>query len=51
MKINQFEDIESWKIARILATDIYTMCEKFRDFGFRDQITRAVISISNNIAE
>ncbi len=51
MKITQFEDIESWKIAQNLARDIYAVCENFRDYGFRDQITRATVSISNNIAE
>lgn len=51
MKITQFEDIESWKIAQNLAREIYSLCENFRDYGFRDQLTRATVSISNNIAE
>lgn len=51
MKINQFEEIESWKLARNLATQIYPHFRDNRDFSFRDQITRATISISNNIAE
>jgi four helix bundle protein len=51
MKINQFEEIESWKLARNLATEIYALFRDSRDFSFRDQITRATISISNNIAE
>lgn len=51
MKIKQFEDIESWKLARDLATKIYSLFKDNRDYAFRDQITRATISISNNIAE
>jgi four helix bundle protein len=51
----QFEDLHVWQEARILARGIY---EKFgigspaeRDFGFRDQIQRAAVSVMNNIAE
>jgi len=34
-----------------LAVDIYLIFEDIRDFGFKNQIQRAVVSISNNIAE
>ncbi len=54
MKIKKFEDIESWKKARRLTNDIYQMTGtgKFaRDFGLKDQIRRASISILSNIAE
>ena len=53
-KIRKFEDIESWKRARKLANEIYsvTTVGKFtRDFGLRDQIRRASVSILSNIAE
>jgi four helix bundle protein len=53
-KISKFEDIESWKRARMLTTEIYTITSsgKFsRDFALRDQIRRAAISILSNIAE
>src|SRR5947207_2947186 len=53
-KIRKFEDIESWKRARKLANEIYnvTAVGRFtRDFGLRDQIRRASISILSNIAE
>lgn len=53
-KIKKFEDIESWKRARKLTKDIYTVTaqDKFsRDFGLRDQIRRATVSILSNIAE
>ena len=54
MKIRKFEDIESWKKARRLTNEIYqiTGTGRFaRDFGLRDQIRRASISMLSNIAE
>ena|SRR5947209_10603928 len=53
-KIERFEDMEAWKTARELARLIYQVTsngELARDFGLRDQIRRAVVSISSNIAE
>ncbi len=51
MKIERFEDIEAWKEARTLAKDIYALFAWCHDFGFRDQIQRASVSIMSNIAE
>jgi len=54
MKIKTFEDIESWKKARALTNEIYkiTGAGTFaRDFGLKDQIRRASVSILSNIAE
>tara|TARA_R110002050_G_scaffold22726_4_gene61821 strand:- start:3873 stop:4229 length:357 start_codon:yes stop_codon:yes gene_type:complete len=51
MKIQKFEDIIAWQKAQDLAVVIYKTFENSRDFGFRDQIQRASVSISNNIAE
>jgi four helix bundle protein len=54
MKIKKFEDLESWKKARRLTNGIYeaTAAGTFtRDFGLKDQIRRASISILSNIAE
>lgn len=51
MKIKRFEDIIAWRKARILSVDIYKTFEKSKDFGFKDQIQRASVSIMNNIAE
>src|ERR1039457_132261 len=51
MAITRFEDIIAWQKAQDLATQIYVIFGLSRDFGFKDQITRAAISISNNIAE
>ncbi len=50
----KFEDLPVWKLAKDLAVKIYkiTKGEKFRrDYGLVDQIRRASISISSNIAE
>jgi four helix bundle protein len=53
-KISKFEEIESWKKARRFTNEIYkiTAIGSFaRDFGLRDQIRRAAISVLSNIAE
>ena len=54
MQINRFEDIESWQLARVLTREVYAAAKKppfSKDFGLRDQITRASSSIMHNIAE
>ncbi|KKS39915.1 MAG: hypothetical protein UV61_C0011G0039 [Candidatus Gottesmanbacteria bacterium GW2011_GWB1_43_11] len=51
MKILRFEDIVSWQKSRYLTREIYMLFRSNRDFGFRDQIQRACVSIMNNIAE
>ena len=53
-KIKQFEDIESWKSARKLTNEVYKATSSgtfVRDFGLKDQIRRASVSILSNIAE
>ncbi len=51
MKIEKFEDILSWQKSQDLALYIYNMFKNNKDFSFKNQIERAVISIGNNIAE
>ncbi len=51
MKIQKFEDIIAWQKAQDFTIDIYTVFKNVNDFGFKNQITTAVVSISNNIAE
>jgi four helix bundle protein len=54
MAIRRFEDIQAWQEARKLVKMIYLLTDegKFaRDFGLRDQIRRASVSIMANIAE
>lgn len=51
MKILKFEDIIAWQKAQDIAVDIYGLFASSKDFGFKGQIQRASVSISNNIAE
>jgi four helix bundle protein len=54
VKYTRFEDLPVWKSAIDLAVQVYllTTQEEFRaQRGLRDQLERAVVSISNNIAE
>ncbi|HOO99698.1 MAG TPA: four helix bundle protein [Bacteroidales bacterium] len=46
-----FEDLDIWKISREIVNLVYTDFRNSKDFGFRDQITRAGISVMNNISE
>ena len=49
-----FEDLEVWKAARALTNKIYGITKDVafsKDFGLRDQIRRASVSIMSNIAE
>lgn len=46
-----FEDLRIWQDAQTIALEIYKLFKDNKGFGFRDQIQRAAISISNNIAE
>jgi four helix bundle protein len=49
-----FEDIQAWQKARVITRLIYEMTAdgRFaRDFGLRDQVRRASVSIMANIAE
>ena len=52
MAIERFEDIVAWKVARELTEQIYRITAQgqfTRDFGLRDQIQRATVSIMANI--
>lgn len=49
-----FEDLIAWRKARQLTSSIYAASRQgdwARDFGLRDQIRRAAVSIMSNIAE
>jgi four helix bundle protein len=53
-RIEKFEDLIAWQKARELTKNIYRVTnigEFFRDFGLREQIRRASVSIMSNIAE
>jgi four helix bundle protein len=52
--IECFEDISAWRKARELTVAVYSVSNRgifAKDFGLRDQIRRAVVSIMSNIAE
>jgi four helix bundle protein len=51
MKFDRFEDIIAWQKAKELTIQVYQLFENSKDFGFKDQIQRASVSIMNNIAE
>ena len=54
MKIERFEDIRAWQMARDLAIAVYKISETglfAKDFALRDQIRRAAISVMSNVAE
>jgi four helix bundle protein len=53
-KIKSFHDLRVWKEAHTLVVQIYKITDKFpikEQFGLTNQLRRAVVSISSNIAE
>ena len=53
-KIKRFEDLDIWKDAVSVGVEIYNVTSKgklAKDYSSKDQLKRAAISISNNIAE
>src|SRR2546426_12661333 len=53
-KIEKFEDFIAWQKARKLTAEIYGVTDRGRfasDFGLKDQIRRAAVSVMSNIAE
>lgn len=51
MKANKFEDLIAWQKAKNLGVNVYLNVPKKKDLAYFDQIKRASLSISNNIAE
>jgi four helix bundle protein len=51
MTITSFEEIIAWQKARELTNIVYKIFSKNKDFGFKNQIERAAVSVMNNIAE
>lgn len=51
MGYSSFEELEVWQIACRLAVRIYDALDDCKDYGLKDQMTRAGVSIASNIAE
>jgi four helix bundle protein len=54
MGFTSYREINSWKKARLLTTQIYTLTNTGplrRDFGLKDQMRRSAVSVMSNIAE
>lgn len=54
MKFKKFEDLPIWQISLRLTKEIYDLTAKkefSKDFSLRDQIRKAIISVSSNIVE
>lgn len=53
-RIIRFEDLIAWQKSRALTKEIYIATSRpafAKDFGLRDQIRRAAVSVMSNIAE
>ena len=51
MPYQSFESLDVWKRSCRLATSVYGELKDCRDYGLKDQMTRAAVSIASNIAE
>ena len=52
--IQRFEDMLAWQAGRVLCAKVYALCGAgglVRDWGLKDQMTRAAGSVMHNIAE
>ena len=53
-RVQKFEDLEAWKKARTITKEVYALSNAglfSKEFGLKDQIRRAAVSIMSNIAE
>ncbi len=50
-KIQKFEDLFVWQQARDLTKSVYAATNSWKDYGLKDQIQRAAVSVMSNIAE
>jgi four helix bundle protein len=51
MAYHSYEDLDVWKKGTQVAIRIYELLNGCRDYGLKDQMTRAAVSIPSNIAE
>jgi len=51
MAVKNFEELDVWKRSCQLAVEVYTILHSSKDYGLKDQMQRAAVSIASNIAE
>ena len=51
MAYKSFEELEVWKSGCRIAVRVYEVLINCKDYGLKDQMARAAVSISSNIAE
>lgn len=51
MAVNSYRELFVWQKSKDLIAITYEMSKQIRDFSYKDQLNRASLSISNNIAE
>lgn len=51
MAYRSFEELEVWKRVCKLAVSVYRVLRDSREYGLRDQMNRAAVSVPSNIAE
>lgn len=51
MRIQNFEDVVSWQKGKELYLELVKDFNDSKDYSFKDQLFRATLSITNNIAE
>jgi len=49
--ISTFEDLEIWKEGMRISVKVYEILKNCKDYGLKDQMQRAAVSIPSNIAE
>ncbi len=48
---HSFEELDVWQKACRLSVNLYQKVSSLKDWGFRDQVCRASVSVPSNIAE
>jgi len=51
MAYHSYEELDVWKRGTQVAIRVYELLDGCRDYGLKDQMTRAAVSIPSNIAE